>query len=364
MCSSTGAGRAAVNLNEETEDSATAPGLAAVVSTVVLLVTYVVDDRRGRRIRRARPARRIRGRRRASSARSPPTCSARAGQARRAGDHHLGARLDADDDPAGLAHRRCRWRARARSRQALGSVHPRFLTPHVSTIVIGVVAAIWFAVLFTLSRELPLRLAHVARAMIAFYYALTGFACAIYYRRELTKSVKNFFFIGVGPVVGGADPRLPVLQGHRRVPRPGGLLLGQRDLRPGGAGGARPRAAPARGRPVDPLEAERARASTSGESARSSIPTWRPGARWALPRCRRRRSMGAIVLGYDASPGAKGALDCAIDLARRARRRARDRATGWPRPAGWARSGAQPRGARGAGAGPHQGRWRRRRRRA
>ena len=39
--------------------------------------------------------------------------------------------------------------------------------------------------------------------MIAFYYALTGFACAIYYRRELTKSVKNFFFIGVGPVVGG-----------------------------------------------------------------------------------------------------------------------------------------------------------------
>ena len=39
--------------------------------------------------------------------------------------------------------------------------------------------------------------------MIAFYYALTGFACAIYYRRELTKSVKNFLFIGVGPVVGG-----------------------------------------------------------------------------------------------------------------------------------------------------------------
>jgi hypothetical protein len=39
--------------------------------------------------------------------------------------------------------------------------------------------------------------------MIAFYYALTGFACAIYYRRELTKSVKNFLFIGVGPVLGG-----------------------------------------------------------------------------------------------------------------------------------------------------------------
>ena len=38
--------------------------------------------------------------------------------------------------------------------------------------------------------------------MIAFYYGLTGIACAIYYRRELTKSVKNFILIGVGPVVG------------------------------------------------------------------------------------------------------------------------------------------------------------------
>ena len=38
--------------------------------------------------------------------------------------------------------------------------------------------------------------------MIAFYYALTGFACAIYYRRELTKSVRNLLFIGVAPVVG------------------------------------------------------------------------------------------------------------------------------------------------------------------
>jgi hypothetical protein len=38
--------------------------------------------------------------------------------------------------------------------------------------------------------------------MIAFYYALTGFACAIYYRHELTKSVKNFLFIGAAPVLG------------------------------------------------------------------------------------------------------------------------------------------------------------------
>jgi hypothetical protein len=39
---------------------------------------------------------------------------------------------------------------------------------------------------------------------IAFYYGLTGFACAIYYRRELLKSARNFFYAGVLPVLGGA----------------------------------------------------------------------------------------------------------------------------------------------------------------
>ena len=39
--------------------------------------------------------------------------------------------------------------------------------------------------------------------MIAFYYGITGYACVVYYRRELLKSAKNFVFIGVLPVVGG-----------------------------------------------------------------------------------------------------------------------------------------------------------------
>ncbi|MBA3261553.1 MAG: aminotransferase class III-fold pyridoxal phosphate-dependent enzyme [Thermoleophilaceae bacterium] len=85
----------------------------------------------------------------------------------------------------------------------LGRVHPRFLTPHVSTIAIGGIAAIWFAVLFPLSENFVYDSLTSLSLMIAFYYALTGFACAIFYRHELTKSVKNFLFIGVGPVVGG-----------------------------------------------------------------------------------------------------------------------------------------------------------------
>ena len=90
---------------------------------------------------------------------------------------------------------------------AFGKVHPRYLTPHVSTIVIGAVAAVWFGVLFPLSENFVYDSLTALSLMIAFYYALTGFACAIYYRRELTKSVKNFLFIGVGPVVGAADAR-------------------------------------------------------------------------------------------------------------------------------------------------------------
>ena len=39
--------------------------------------------------------------------------------------------------------------------------------------------------------------------IIAFYYGLTGFACAWYYRRELTGSVKDFLLRGLIPFLGG-----------------------------------------------------------------------------------------------------------------------------------------------------------------
>jgi hypothetical protein len=50
-----------------------------------------------------------------------------------------------------------------------------------------------------------LLLAFVPMLLIAsaYYYGLTGFACTIYYRRRLTRSVKSFFLIGVGPTLGG-----------------------------------------------------------------------------------------------------------------------------------------------------------------
>jgi O-antigen/teichoic acid export membrane protein len=38
---------------------------------------------------------------------------------------------------------------------------------------------------------------------IAFYYALTGFACVWYYRRSLLSSPRDFFFKGLFPLLGG-----------------------------------------------------------------------------------------------------------------------------------------------------------------
>jgi hypothetical protein len=40
--------------------------------------------------------------------------------------------------------------------------------------------------------------------MIAFYYGLTGFACVVYYRRYLLRSVKNFVLVGLLPFTGAA----------------------------------------------------------------------------------------------------------------------------------------------------------------
>jgi amino acid transporter len=86
--------------------------------------------------------------------------------------------------------------------EPLGRVHHRFLTPHIGTILIGVLAALWYVVVNALSENFLFDTLSALSLMIAFYYALSGIACVIYHRRELTKSVQNLLFIGVAPLVG------------------------------------------------------------------------------------------------------------------------------------------------------------------
>jgi amino acid transporter len=87
--------------------------------------------------------------------------------------------------------------------ESLGRVHPRYLTPHVSTILMGALSILWYVGLTLFSEDILFDSLAALGLMIAFYIGITGFACTIYYRRELMRSIKNFFFIGVGPTVGG-----------------------------------------------------------------------------------------------------------------------------------------------------------------
>ncbi len=87
--------------------------------------------------------------------------------------------------------------------KSLGKVHPRFLTPHVSTVLMGVASILWYVGLTLVSEDILFDSLAALGLMISFYIGLTGFACAIYYRREIFRSVKNFFFVGLGPLIGG-----------------------------------------------------------------------------------------------------------------------------------------------------------------
>jgi amino acid transporter len=87
--------------------------------------------------------------------------------------------------------------------KSLGKVHPRFLTPHISTVIMGAASIIWYVGLTLVSEDILFDSLAALGLMIAFYIGLTGFACTIYYRREIFRSAKNFFFVGLGPLVGG-----------------------------------------------------------------------------------------------------------------------------------------------------------------
>ncbi len=65
------------------------------------------------------------------------------------------------------------------------------------------ISIIWYVGLTLVSTDVLGDSIAALGLMIAFYYGITGYACAIYYRRELRKSWRNFVYIGVLPV-GGA----------------------------------------------------------------------------------------------------------------------------------------------------------------
>ncbi|MHC3390937.1 APC family permease [Streptomyces lavendulocolor] len=191
----------AVNLTEEVKDPSSAPGRAGVWSTVVLLVTYV------------------------SVAFAVVAYAGPAFLSDNAGEEEYVFSLLAESVLGGWdwvlllavstsavastqttiipASRTVLSMARRGALPAhLARIHPRHRTPHTSTWWVAGVAIAWYLVVNRISANALFDSLTALSLLIAFYYALTGVACAVYYRHHLTRSVRGFLFIGAGPVVG------------------------------------------------------------------------------------------------------------------------------------------------------------------
>ncbi|MFF8267099.1 APC family permease [Streptomyces sp. NPDC016562] len=191
----------AVNLTEEVENSATAPGRAGIWSTVVLLVTYL------------------------SVGFAVVGYSGTAFLAANAGEEEALFAVLAHEVMGGWdwvvllavctsalastqttiipASRTALSMARRHALPPpLAHIHPRFRTPDVSTWWVAGIAIAWYLAVNQISENALLDSLTALSLLIAFYYALTGLACAVYYRRHLRENLHNLLLIGVGPVTG------------------------------------------------------------------------------------------------------------------------------------------------------------------
>ena len=104
----------------------------------------------------------------------------------------------------------------------------------------GVLSIVWYVGLTIISENILFDSIAALGLMIAFYYGITGFACAIYYRRELFRSVKTFLLIGVGPDARRPDPVRDLRQVLLRPLQAGELGVRRLLVRPRPAAGHRP----------------------------------------------------------------------------------------------------------------------------
>ncbi len=203
----------AVSVNEETKDKERTPGRAAVISTVLLVAIYTVVGHRRRRFagvgrqghrpgeprqlqRRhqrfwAAPLRRARRRPVLLQAAYPMVLTSAAASTQTtilptARTHACDGRLQV------RSRRRSPRSTRASSRRAF-----RHLAMG------GVSIALYLMFNFLAQGNIIPDSVTALGWMIAFYYGLTGFACAWYYRRDLRNSARDLWVKGIIPLLGG-----------------------------------------------------------------------------------------------------------------------------------------------------------------
>ncbi|MFZ3569883.1 APC family permease [Streptomyces sp. BH097] len=82
-------------------------------------------------------------------------------------------------------------------------VHPKFRTPGRATVTAGVATGVFYTVMTLVSEHVLVDTIYALGLMICFYYALTAFACAWYFKAELRDSARDFTFKGLFPLLGG-----------------------------------------------------------------------------------------------------------------------------------------------------------------
>ena len=191
-----------VSVNEESENPAEGPGKAAVVSTILLVLIYVVVSAA------------------AQSFHGVGFLSNEANQEdilKALGTGVLGEPLNklliiavltsasASTQTTILPTARttlsmAHWKAVT---SLLARVHKRYLTPTVSTLGFGALSIAITIALLLLSESVLADSLTAIGFPICFYYGFTGVACIWYFRRELRHSTRNLLLLGIGPLVGG-----------------------------------------------------------------------------------------------------------------------------------------------------------------
>jgi amino acid transporter len=82
-------------------------------------------------------------------------------------------------------------------------VSPRFFTPGYATIVSAVVASAFYAVMRFVSENVLWDTITALGMMICFYYGITAFAAVWFFRKTWFRTVREFFFTLLFPLVGG-----------------------------------------------------------------------------------------------------------------------------------------------------------------
>jgi amino acid transporter len=202
----------ALSVNEETKDPAKTPGRAAILSTLILLVTYALvifaamsfSGIGGKGIGLANPAH-------SSDVLSVLGTAVFGGGALGSILSHLlilmvlsSAAASTQTTILPTARTTLSMATYKALPPSFAKMHPRHLTPTVSTLVMGGISIVLYAAMNYISGGNVIADAVTSCGIfIATYYGLTGFTCAWYYRRNLVSNMRDLWMQGILPVLGG-----------------------------------------------------------------------------------------------------------------------------------------------------------------